>query len=343
MLPFELHKEPAKILIVKPSALGDIVHSLPFLAALKDRFPASEVHWVVAKGFQGLLEDNPLIAKLWVIEKDQWKRYSRMHHTMFALRDLFQRLREERFDIVVDLQGLFRSGVISRATGAKYRIGFKEAREGSSFFYTHKVRGGKDIHAIERYHRVASYLGCATHDLHYPMPPPLQDSSLVHSLPQDYIVIAPAAGGEAKKWPAERFGLLASELPCRSLVVAGKPDEHLVRQVVNASRGKAVSLAGKTSLRELIEIIRHARLLVSNDSGPMHIAAALNVPVFALFGPTNPARTGPYGNIHTNISAGLSCSPCYKRKKCKNWNCMEAITVENVLTLINKEWDRLNG
>jgi heptosyltransferase I len=103
---------------------------------------------------------------------------------------------------------------------------------------------------------------------------------------------------------------------------------------VEHSNGKAISLAGRTTLRELIEVIRRSRCLISNDTGPMHIAAGLNIPVFALFGPTSPDRTGPYGVIHTILRSDLPCSPCFKRKKCGDWRCMEGISVEQVLAAV---------
>jgi heptosyltransferase-1 len=331
-----LQKPPAKILVVKPSALGDIVHGLPFLTAIRGLFPApaTSIHWVVARGLHDILEGHPMIDRLWVIDKDDWKKISRIKDTMAALKGLALHLRREEFDLVVDLQGLLRSGIISLAAGAPMRIGFEEAREGSRACYTHRVRGGRDVHAIQRYLKVAAFLGCPVGTPRYVFPPAPAGSSILDSLPKDYAVIAPSAGAEAKRWPAERFGRLASKLDLKTVIVSGKSDINLAETVRAASMGNACSLAGKTSLKELIAIIERAKYLVSNDSGPMHIAAALNVPVFALIGPTNPARTGPYGKIHTVVSANLPCSPCYRRKRCGDWRCMSSITVEQVLESI---------
>lgn len=329
-----LESTPRKVLIIKPSALGDIVHGLPFLHALARRFPEASIHWVVARGLEGILRGNSLIETLWVIDKDRWKRISRLRETVRSVWGLGRALRRERFDLVVDLQGLFRSGLIAGLTGAPTRVGLREAREGSVFFYSHRIRGGREAHAIDRYLRIATRLGCSPYPVHHPFPSDAIDSPVLESLPREYAVMAPAAGGEAKRWPAERFGSLAARLPWDSLVVTGKADSALAQVVVEHSRGKAHSLAGRTTLRELIEIIRRARCVISNDTGPMHIAAGLNVPVFALFGPTSPDRTGPYGSIHTIIRSDLPCSPCFKRKKCGDWRCMEGIAVEQVLGAI---------
>lgn len=323
-----------KVLIIKPSALGDVVHSLPFLDAIHERFPEARIHWLIASAFQDLLRDHPMISRLWTIDKDRWKRLSNVGETVRSVRKLMGELEAERFDLVVDLQGLFRSGLLCGATRAPIRVGFREAREGSPFFYTHRVRGGVDLHAIERYMKIAGCLGAPTDRLVFPFAEPPRNSAVLDSLPGEYAVMAPSAGGEAKKWPAEKFGELAAHLPWPSLVISGRSDASLADRVVALSRGKAVSLAGRTSLREVVEVIRRSKFLISNDTGPMHVAAALGVPVFALFGPTNPLRTGPYGGSSTVITAGLPCSPCYRRKKCAKWICMERISVDRVLRAV---------
>lgn len=325
---------PGKILIIKPSALGDVVHSLPFLNALGERFPAAEVHWLVFRPFEPLLRDHPMISKLWVVDKDAWRRISSLRDSWKDLRRLLAGLREERFDLVVDLQGLLRSGLLCGATRAPLRLGFLEGREGSPLFYTHRVRGGTDCHAVERYLKVAGRLGASTDRIDYRLVGAPHGSRLLDSLPPVYVVMAPSAGGEAKRWPEENFGRLAAELPWPSLVISGKSDAGLAERVAAASGGRAFSLAGRTSLNEMIEVIRRAKVFISNDTGPMHIAAALGVPVFAVFGPTSPQRTGPHGPGHTVVTAGLACSPCFRRKKCSHWVCMERITVRQVLSAV---------
>ncbi len=322
-------KETKKILIIKPSSLGDIVHSLPVLNVLYRCFPDSEIHWLVAKGFEGILEGHPMLTKLWVIHKDEWKRITKVRGTIKELRTLFRDLGAEGFDYALDLQGLFRSGIIARAAGAAVRIGFEEAREGSSLFYTHTVKGGKDIHAVERYLKVPASMGCDVAEVRFPFPPIGPKSELMLSFGKDYAVMCPGARKPANRWPAERFGELAAMLPLKTVVVGSKGDRQIAEEVVRTSGGKAMSLAGKTDLRGLIALIRDARFMVTNDTGPMHIAAALGVPVFALFGPANPLRTGPYGAGHTIIRKEMQCSPCYKRI-CKAPICMDMIETKEV-------------
>ena len=325
---------PRKILIVKPSSLGDVIHSLPFLNAVKTCLPKSEIHWIIAKGLEGILESHPMIDKLWVIDKDSWKNIQNVKSTIQEIKVLFKKLKQEKYDLVVDLQGLLRSGVITAATGAPVRIGFREAREGSSVFYTHKVAGGKNIHAVDRYLKIAESLGCNTADISFPFPfVQSSDFRLQTSDTGDYAVIVPGARWKTKIWPAEKFGKLASLLPVESIIVGSKTDKDIADEIVSLSGGRAVSLAGKTNLRELIAIISRANFIVSNDSGPMHIAAALNVPVFAIFGPTDPSRTGPYGKGHTIIREDILCSPCF-RKSCDEMKCMKDLSVEKVYGII---------
>jgi ADP-heptose:LPS heptosyltransferase len=147
-------------------------------------------------------------------------------------------------------------------------------------------------------------------------------------------VIAPSAGKEANRWPAERFGQLAARLPLPSIIIAGAAEDDLAEIVVHHSAGRAINLAGRTSLKELLAVIRRSSCLVTNDTGPQHIAAALNVPVFSIFGPANPVCTGPYGSMHTVIRKSMDCSPCYRWKPCAHWRCMQDISVDEVEEII---------
>ncbi len=328
--PIPFPEPPGKILIIKPSALGDIVHTLPFLAAVRTTFPAAEIHWVVARGLHTFLEGHPMINRLWVMDKERWKQLSRFREIIPEINAFRKDLAQEHFDISIDLSGLLRSGLITFAAGARYKLGFSDSHEGSSLFYSHKVEGGRQIHAIDRYLKLAALMGCDTSQVSHPMPPYPADSPLLSSLPERFCVIAPSAGKEANRWPADRFGELAASLPLPSVVISNKEDAGVAEAVVAASKGMAINLAGQTSLKELVALISRAQFFISNDTGPMHIAAALGIPVFAIFGPANPVRTGPYGTIHTVIQEQLDCIPCYRRRPCKNWRCIKNITVEKV-------------
>ncbi len=320
------------MLIVKPSSLGDVVHSLPFLNAMKRCFPDAEIHWVVAKGLEDLLEGHPMIDKLIVINKDLWKKLSQTGKTLKEIRELFKQLRNEKYDIVVDLQGLLRSGLITWATHAPVRIGFQEAREGSRLFYTKKVKTSRDMHAVDRYMKIAAELGCDGHERVFPFPhsPKASDETGKLSSLGPYAVLVPGARWKTKIWPAESFGKVASMLPLRSVIVGCSADKTIGDEVVSRSGKKAISVVGETSIKKLIDVMRTAEVVITNDSGPMHIAAALNIPVIAIFGPTSPHKTGPYGKGHVVLQSRAECVPCFRRACRDNIRCMKEITPEAV-------------
>jgi lipopolysaccharide heptosyltransferase I len=328
-----------KILIIKPSSLGDIVHTLPFLSAIHDRYPHAEIHWVVAKGLHRFLEGHPLIHKLWIMDKDGWKNCRQPKKNIREINSFRRGLRNEHFDISVDLSGLLRSGLITWAAGARYRLGFSDSDEGSPFFYSHKIQGGDQIHAIDRYLKLACFMDCDISKISFPFPPLPEIPGLLADLPEKFCIMAPSAGKKANRWPARRFGELAGKLPIASVIIASSADLDIAAEVVRESKGKAINVAGKTNLKELVALIEKCQFFICNDTGPMHIAAAICIPVFALFGPANPTRTGPYGNNSTIIREHLDCSPCYSKNPCTkhNWDCMENLTVEKVYKVINNK------
>lgn len=330
-----------RILIVKPSALGDIVHSLPFLNVVKNRFPDAQIDWIVARGLHSFLDGHPMIDRLWVIDKDRWKDLKRLKETASEIKQLARGLKKRRYDVAVDLSGILRSGLLTYISKAPIRIGFKESDEGSPLFYTHKIHGSMRIHAIERYLQIAAFMGCNTGSVEYPMPDFHLAEQIAAKLPPNYAVISPSAGKEANRWPAERFGELAARLPVPSVVISSEKEAFIAEKVVKQSQGNAVFIAGETSLTDLAGVISGASFFISNDTGPMHIAAAVNVPVFAVFGPANPVRTGPYGMIHTVIRKDFDCMPCYAQKPCKTFHfrCMDQLSVDEVFNVIQKNVD----
>ena len=326
-----------KILIIKPSAFGDIVHTLPVLAALKKKFPDACIHWVVSRGLHTFLEDHPFIDRLWIFDRQRWKEPGRMLRSALEVFRFWQGLRQEKFDVSIDLSGLLRSGLITWAAGAKIRLGFENSDEGSAFFYNRKIHGDMSIHAVKRYLALAACLGCDPNEVKYPFAAYDENPPIMSEMPAEYAVMVPSAGKEANRWQAERFGELASRFPFRTVLLGGKGDSGVIEKTVEHSGGMAVSLAGRTTLKELIPVIGKAKFMVTNDTGPMHVAAALGVPVFAIFGPANPIRTGPFGDIHTIITKDMDCAPCYAWKPCENWRCMEGITIDEVYESIRKK------
>jgi lipopolysaccharide heptosyltransferase II len=297
------------------------------------------VDWVVAEGLHTFLEGHPMIHTLWVIKKDQWKQWSFLGRTVKEIMALKKNLGRAGYDVAIDLSGLFRSGMISWFSRAPVRLGFRESDEGSPFFYTHKIHGSMTIHAIDRYLEIARFMGCAVDTIEYPLAPHDPNPEILKALPGQYVVMAPSAGKPANQWPAEKFGELAARLPLPSVVIASAGEAGIADTMVAHARGNAISIAGKTRLKELIPVIRRAEFFVCNDTGPMHLAAALNIPVFAVFGPANPVRTGPYGDIHTVIQLDLPCAPCYARHPCTRYDfrCMKDLSVDQVHDAIRQK------
>ncbi len=332
-----------KILIIKPSSLGDVVHSLPFLKSLKDTFPESHIDWVISKDLKEILEGNPLINKLIVFNKDAWKGLRNFPEIFRDIMSLIKTLKSERYDMVIDLQGLLRSGLMTFFSSSPLKIGFQHAREGGSLFYNKKISVNGSLHAVNKYLEVAKSVGAQIERVEFPLSVDDTASRKIKTLIgnlSEYVVIVPSARWETKKWPPEYFGMLISKLSIPCVITGSNSDKLNVQRVLASSRGKGINLCGKTNLKELTALIAGAKAVVSNDSGPVHIGAALGVPVVALFGPTDPVKTGPYGwsgvrserkNKHlTVVKTLLPCSPCFK-KKCKEPLCMSRISVERVL------------
>ena len=320
-------QEFKRILLIKPSSLGDVIHALPVLHGLRRRYPRAHLAWLVSVTCRGLIDVHPEIDEIVPFDRRYYGRMLRSPAAAAAFFGFVRALRARRFDCVIDLQGLFRSGFLTRATGAGVRIGFANAREGAPLAYTHRIPAGPpDEHAVDRNYRVAAMLGFADVPIAFPLHVQPAARKHVASLlaasdvnpAGPYAVLTPGARWETKLWPAAKMAEMADELYRRHdlhVVVAGAPDEMAICAAVERAATRPVAnVCGKTGLAELVALIDGAALLVSNDSGPMHIGAALGRPVVGLFGPTNPDRTGPYSPTARVVQRGLDCSPCYLKK-----------------------------
>ncbi len=326
-----------KILIIKPSSLGDVIHTLPFLKAVKDSFPESKIDWVISKNLKGLLEGNPLINDLIVFDKDSWKDPWKLLTSMREIYRFKKELGNRYYEVIVDLQGLLRSGLITCFTPGALKIGFADAREGSSLFYGKKVRTDGAIHAVDKNLLLAEAIGAKVKKVEFPLyvNTEAQDKILdvLGDSSKKYIVIAPSSRWQSKQWPAKYFASLISNIKIPVVITGSPSDMEIAREITDEHPAKTINLCGRTDLKELIALIAGAKAVVCNDSGPMHIAAALKRPVISLFGPTDYEKTGPYGwqqqkNL-TVIQAPVPCSPCFKRR-CSDPICMEKISVETV-------------
>jgi heptosyltransferase I len=339
MSPIALSSPPRRILIIKPSALGDIVHTLPILNLLRTRWPDAHISWLINPPFAGLIEDHPQLDEIILFERKRFARSWRDARAARALYHFARDLRQRNFDLVIDLQGLFRSGWLAAATRASLRVGFAAAREFAPVFYTHRVRVGMpEQHAIERYLTITQALGCGRGPVVFNFATTDADRADVAQLiapNRRFAVLLPGTNWLTKRWPVEHFAQLVAPLRERfglECIVAGGSDVVDLAPQIPGS----INLANRTTLKQLTALLERAELVIANDSGPMHIAAALGRPLVTPFGPTNPIRTGPYQRLGSVIRLDIPCSPCYSRT-CSHQSCLQWLTPAPVLTLAQQQ------
>ncbi len=321
-----------KILIVKLSALGDVIQALPVLKALKGALPRAEIHWVVEPPADELLASHPLLDQLILFPRRQILRALKKRN-LSGLLTFLRTLRTHSYDVVIDLQGLLKSGLVVALSRARAKLGFANHREGSPLFYSLKLPPyDPDLHAVDRYLKVTEIFGAKPEAPLFVLPPLPSVGSLRQrfSLPEKYAVFIARARWESKLW--ERSSWQALALKCREagllpVLVGAENDRPYLKDIVQRSAARL--LAGRLTLLELASLLKGAQLIVSVDTGPMHLAAALGKPVVALFGPTAPWRTGPYGDGHIVLRRDLPCSPCF-RKVCPENECLKGISPEEV-------------
>lgn len=336
-----------RILIVKPSSLGDILHALPCLHALRRQEPGAWLAWLVNREYAELLEGHPGLNEVIIFERQRWGRLRHLGRSAGELPRFIRDLRQRQFDLAIDLQGLLRSALLAWVSGAPERVGLASAREGAAWLYTRRVPVSGALHAVERNLRVAQTLGCATAGITGALEPAERARDQIKPLlgeagwnGEPIIVLHPIARRQAKQWPVERFVALGRQLASRpdtALVLTGSPaDAPQVAALARAVGRPVVNLAGRTTLPELAALFREARLVIGNDSGPLHLAAAVGTPVVALFGCPDPARVGPYGPGHIVVRKPIS-DPCSEfRRYCARRPCLRAIEVEEVWAAVSR-------
>ena len=334
-------KQYKNILIVKLSAIGDVIHALPVAHALKQKYPQARITWVVEKPAYDLLTNNPNIDEIILFDKPRFKSLVGL---LKYSPEFSARLREHHFDLAIDLQGLFKSAAIVALSNAKQRLGYCNMRELSHLVSKPVCGTHSNGHIVDRYLDVALFLGCEIQQTVFTINSTKEEQSNAAaialtaglSLNQPYVILAPGTNWPSKCWPAERFGQLAEklhELEIVSVIVGGANDSGLAQLIRNVC-STVVDLTGKTTLKELAYIIQKSSCFVGGDTGPMHLAVAVKTPVVALFGPTDPARNGPYGHGHTVITVQEECQGCWKRQCPKEKQCLSSIEAQPVLDVI---------
>ncbi len=321
-----------RILIVKPSALGDVVQATSVLPVIKARYPWVHISWLVFRQNAEALRDNPWIDDLIVVD--------RKGLSLRRIGALVRTLRARKFDLVLDLQCLLRSGLITFATGSRRRVGYANGREGSVLFYNETHEIPRDIHAVDGYLLMCRKLGCrAPGEVRFVLPGGPPERSRVERLlgssngQGPLVAVCPTAGWPSKTWPAGRFAAVADSLVEEHgarIVWLGAPEEREQgERAAGSMTHDSLNLVGRLTLPEVAVLLRRSDLYVGNDSGLMHMAAAAGTRTVVVFGPTDPKRTGPYTAGSRVVSAGLDCQPCF-RKTCPRPDCLSQVLPEHV-------------
>lgn len=340
-----------KILFIRLSSLGDLILTLPTLKAIKERYPSARVTWLVQEALKDVLTGNPYLDEIIPIDlisvTDKYattrtwvQGASRFLRNLAKARQAF---RSRRFDVVLEFQGLFKSGIFALLNPGARRYGFRNARELSHLFLSHPIFvRDKSRHAVDNYLQFAGYFGCRTDEVAFPIYIPPPDDRYIEQVlyeqgikPDDLIVFVSAtARWQSKFWEAGAFAHLCDELVRRyraKVIFSGLPTEAgYLEGIKGMMREKALVLAGKTNIKQFFALLRRSRLYVGVDSGSMHAAVAMGIPVVALFGPSNPRWIGPYGQPQGIVKLDLPCAPCNKRR-CPHHRCMLGITPDMVL------------
>jgi heptosyltransferase I len=293
-----------RILIVRIGAMGDVLHAMPAVAALREQLPATHIGWGIEPCWASLLaaqtqEGRPLVDRIHHVPARAWKASPLNFATAFSILALRRELRAERYDLVVDLQGTIRSSIVGRLAGAAAFAGSAAPRETPArFFYTQKI----EIHQPHVVDQACEILGAATGLSLAPGSVVLQETAetaawcdgVVKDMPR-FVVLSAGGGWGAKRWPPERYGAVAAALHQYGytvLVAVANDRDVLAQRVVAASNGGAQGVL--CNLPQLAALLRRAALCIAGDTGPLHLAAALGTPVVGIYGPTDPARNGPF-------------------------------------------------
>jgi heptosyltransferase I len=366
--------EFSRILLIKPSALGDVVHTLPVLVKLRARYPRAQIDWLITPENAEVVRYHPALSNVVLFARRDFSKRGRRWRAFVSFFDLLKQIRSAKYELIIDMHGQVRSAFFALISGARVRIGFdrpvkrgltvsaehdlknipshgwRGAREGSWIAYTHRIPiPTLDVHAIDRYLWVAPLLGLDDKppDLTIHLSP--QATNKVNRLLEEHgvpaskplVVLVPGTIWETKHWTIEGFAGVARQFLQDGFAVAlagTTRDQQRCRQIAAAAPGTC-DLSGKTTPADLAALIRRAEVAVTNDSGSMHVAASLGKPMVSVFGPTNPVHIGPYERPESVVRVDLPCSPCNYRRlsQCPfDHACMKQVTSAMVVERVRK-------
>jgi heptosyltransferase-1 len=337
----------SKILIIKLSSIGDIVHTFPVLLPLREKYPHAKIAWLVEKNFKSLLQNIDCIDQVYTVDTLKWRKkpFNKATHKQIQFR--ISQLRKECFDISIDFQGLIKSALLGWLSRAKLRIGFDKnsLREPLSRFFYHKTElcEQNSPHVIYKNLSLLNTLGINQVEIKFPHFLGKTDrefaSLCIKRLKlKRFAIINPGAGWPCKQWNIEKYAALADILINRynlSVLISWGPGEKKLASKLKASMKYDGIVLFPTSILQLAALIERASLFIGSDSGPLHLATALRTPVVGILGPTDPERNGSYISEDIIVSKRLDCSPCYK-KNCDNPLCMKNISLDEIVSAVDK-------
>jgi len=329
--------ETHKVLFFKPGAIGDLLHTLPALKALRKKFPSAHITVVVSPGLESLIQGSPVADRVQVFDKSK---------SATRLKDIINfgvRIREEHYDLFIDMQPSVRSMVLRRLSGVRHVLVYRKQRKDRT--------GDRRLHAAENFLETLLPLGIegSVDSIELPISPDalqhidrfLAERGIDNNRPLVALNCSVGSARPARNWFPERFAAVADrlieELGAQVIFVGGNEDRKLVLSVMAIMKHKAMSAAGELSIADSAALLSRCKCLVSSDTGPLHLATAVQTPVVGLFGSTDPARTGPIGKGHQVIRRGRSCVPC-EEKHCPLGTraCMADITVDEVCKAVER-------
>jgi heptosyltransferase-1 len=329
-----------RILLVKLSSFGDVLHALPTLEALRDAYPRAQITWLVEAAYAPLLFGHPALDEVWLAPRLRPQEI--LHGANPAtLRRLIRQLRSRPYDLVLDLQGLLKSAVWVALARSPRKVGYDRTRELSYLPLTERVPPfNPEAHAVRRYLNLAHYLGALPARPRFRLG--LAAAEVSGLIPgkagRPLAVLHPGARWPSKLWPSASWAWLAEWLAQQGFQVAitgSTADQKLAAGIAAQSQAPVLNLTGSTSLAQLTGLLQKARLAVTTDTGAMHLAAALGTPVVVIFGPTAPWRTGPFGEGHQVVRLEMACSPCFRRR-CPEPRCLTELKPEMVAAACEK-------
>ncbi len=324
-----------RFLVIRLGSLGDIVHTLPAAAALRDSFPEARIDWVLERKWAPLLEGNPDLSRVIALDRDSWA----------ALASRVRRIRAARYTCAIDFQGLYKSALLGFLSGARQRVGFdrRMAREAAAaFFYTQRAFP-TSRHKVDHNLALAEMAGAQPGAYRFPVRVPAEAEvemaqRLASAGLSEFFVVSPGGGWRSKYWPAERYGELCRELERRHgwrAVVNFGPRETQLAEAVCRGAAPARAVLLPTDVPQLMALLARASLVVAGDTGPLHLAVALGTPVVGLYGPTDPARNGPFSTAEVVVRNAQTNETTYKRGS-EYSAAMLSISVEQVVDAVER-------